>query len=68
MPKQDWYRAHTILLAQSGPSRQGGTACSRDVRVPLYQTPREKNPSSASTTITIRMIQRMPNALPPLSR
>jgi hypothetical protein len=29
------------------------------------QKPRAKKPSSASTKTTIKMIQRMPNALPP---
>ena len=55
---------HTSVLQQNGPPRLSGTAHSKCLHVlvsdRVYQTPREKKPSSASTRMTIRMIQRIP--------
>ena len=54
--------SHGPVVAHEGPPRLGGTAHEYERQGPSvgYQTLREKNPSSASTSTTIRMIQRIP--------
>jgi len=62
-PEQLSQLLHPFVLQQKGPPRVGGTAhfsCLRVLVSLVYQTPREKKPSSASTKMTIRMIQRIP--------
>ena len=59
---------HARVVAHEGPPREGGTAQSLRVGPSgVYQTPREKKPSSARTRMTIRMIQRIPIVDVPLS-
>ena len=60
-PQQIELSPTETVVAQKGPPRVGGTAhFLRSGPRAVYQTPREKKPSSASTRMTIRTIQRIP--------